>query len=115
MTYLKISSTSFHPYRLLSLTCCILISLQLQTQAQTATINGRLTNGKQPVALATVLLEGMHTLQTLSDTAGYFILKRVPAGTYTLQVRGVGVQTMTKKVVLHSGQQLKLQLTVHSL
>ncbi len=62
----------------------------LQAQMQTAVLEGRLLeNGSVPLAGVNIFLEGT-VLGSASDDAGYFVIKRVPFGTYTLRFSMIG-------------------------
>lgn len=76
--------------------CVLLLNIAV-VNAQAISISGKVTNNKQPVGSATVLLQ--HTsFGAVTGDDGTFILKDIPAGEYTLQVSTIGYATVSKKI-----------------
>lgn len=89
----------------------IFISSALSTFAQTSTgqIKGTVTTGGQPLPGVNV---GIKTLQKGSptDEDGIFIIKNIPAGTYSLQASAVGFKKVTKEIEIKPGQTIEVNL-----
>ncbi len=69
--------------------------------AMAATVKGRLLDeNKEPLTGATVLLDINKNLYALAGLDGTYIIKNVPAGTYTLKVSFIGYQTQEKTVAI---------------
>ncbi|MDJ1501690.1 TonB-dependent receptor [Xanthocytophaga agilis] len=82
---------------LLSLTLSlfgILSIIQLVTAQSTGNLKGRIIeqSTKQPLAGVSVLLDNT-TFGAVTDTAGIFSIKTIPAGSYSLTISMVGFQT----------------------
>lgn len=76
--------------------------------ANAQTISGSIRNDAQPLAGASIKIEGKK-LETSSDQDGHFQLKLEP-GTYNLIVSFIGYTQQVQKVNLIKGQPLKLDL-----
>ncbi|MCB2378887.1 TonB-dependent receptor [Hymenobacter sp. BT635] len=98
-------SFSFLSRQLLLAVFTLLFSaLALVAQAQTATIQGRVTNpAGQPVTGAGVGIKGT-ALGANTDADGNFQIPGVAAGTYTLHVRLVGYGTEERRLRLAPGE-----------
>src|SRR6266550_4918436 len=74
-------------------------------QAQQGTVAGQVTDksNQQPVAGAQVLVSGTN-LQARTSREGRYTITRVPAGSYTVQVRFIGYATGTSSVSVAPGQ-----------
>ncbi len=84
-------------------------------QAQTATLSGKVTDGNQPIAYASVFLRGTNT-GAVTDTSGFFVIKNIPAGTYKVNVAVVGYDNSEKTITLKSNDKatLNFELTSNS-
>ena len=96
-----------HILLLLSL---FLLSLSLvgQSAADTGTVSGKVVEAasQQAVAYVTVALKdssGQLFAGTITDEAGTFLLEKVPAGTYRLQLQLIGYQSLEQEVQLSQG------------
>lgn len=92
--------------RLLAAMCVsIALALTLRAQSATGTIAGRVTNPATGgvVERAHITVEGT-TLETFSDSDGYFRLGPVPAGTVRLRTFFSGFPTATATVTVAAGQ-----------
>lgn len=90
------------PIFIRALLCLILIApanLPAQKQLSDANIYGHVvdkTSGEH-LPYATVVLAGT-TIGTTTDASGHYLLKNLPVGTFTLQVRAVGYRTAEQTV-----------------
>lgn len=91
------------------LTLGIFLCFTVFSVAQNARIHGLVTGEGQPLELATV---GIPALQVgvSTDEAGAFELRKLPAGTYILELRCIGYQTLRQEVVLEANSELELSL-----
>lgn len=88
-------------------------------RAQIHTLTGSVIDGEtsQPIPYAHVFLSGT-TLVTISDEAGNFYLKNIPAGNYQLAASFIGYEFYTKAIRVGTAIQnitLKLNPQVHAL
>ncbi len=65
-------------------------------------IKGRITSEQVPVSYASVILSGTQWGAT-TDTVGYYIIKNIPAGKYTLKVSGIGYTEQRVSVSVSDG------------
>ncbi|MEM9025249.1 MAG: TonB-dependent receptor, partial [Bacteroidota bacterium] len=79
--------------------------------AQTASVSGTVTTGDGPLPFANVFLEGTQ-FGASTNEEGQFVIRNIPAGTYTLQVTSVGMATVSESITLNEGQALQKNLTV---
>lgn len=77
--------------------------------AQQASVVGRITQSGNPIELATVRLLNT-TIQTSSDSNGFYQLQNIHPGSYTLMVEQVGYQSFRKKIQLNDAQPLLLDI-----
>ncbi len=71
---------------------------------QNATLSGKVSNHlEEPLFAATIALKGT-TLGGSVDQDGNFIIKNIPAGTYTIQVTFIGYLSVSETVTLEAGQ-----------
>ncbi len=99
---------SFRIRPLLGIAAAILLLAVVVTepvQAQQGTVAGQVTDksNQQPVAGAQVLVSGTN-LQARTSREGRYTITRVPAGSYTVQVRFIGYATGTSSVSVAPGQ-----------
>lgn len=85
--------------------CMFLFLLSVGANAQTAMLNGKVTDSqKEPIAYASVALmeEDGNTLAagTISDSEGQFSFDQQPTGRYVLSVSFVGYKTLKLPVDL---------------
>src|SRR5947199_15220 len=66
--------------------------IPIAVSAQHGSLKGRLTTGSEPLSFATVALSGTSIGGTTNDK-GYYHLKNVPAGTYTVVFSNIGYVT----------------------
>lgn len=89
----------------------VLIFVSATFAAKASTIKGQIYDGNsnEPLVEASVYL--LHTsFETASDVNGNYILKNVPAGTYTIEVKYIGYLKYTKQIVVKKNQTLKLDI-----
>ncbi len=72
-------------------------------------ISGYVKEGKEPIAGATVILKGTKT-GTTTNTNGYYELKSVTPGTYTLVVSYTGYTTSSKKITVKDKDKLEISI-----
>lgn len=93
---------------------CSIFLLSFQTAlAQNAGVSGKLTDENQsPLPRATIMLINANdsTMEkfTISDNEGKFVINKLKAGEYLLQVSYVGYQNMSKPISLEAGRSLSL-------
>lgn len=98
---------------LVVLAILIISSLFQSFSAQTGTIRGFVYNQKnrEPVIFGNVFLKGT-TMGTTTDVNGFFSISRVPAGTYTLEFRAPGFDSLAVSVTLEAGKIVTRNLDV---
>jgi len=90
------------------LTIILVVLLAIYSQAQTATLRGKLidTTGKQNMLNASIsLLEiGDSTLEqfTLAKTDGSFAMKNIPFGTFVISISFEGFKTINRKIIFNA-------------
>ncbi|HEV8506778.1 MAG TPA: DUF2012 domain-containing protein, partial [Chitinophagaceae bacterium] len=77
--------------------------LLMSCYAIAATIKGKLLDeNKEPLTGANVLLDAGKNLYALAGLDGTYVIKNVPAGSYTLKVSFIGYQTQEKIITITS-------------
>lgn len=76
--------------------------------AQTSTLKGVVTDGKNPIPAASVTLPAL-TLFTTADDEGNYEIKNIPAGTYEVIYSSVGFKTIRRKVTF-AGQPVEVNI-----
>ena len=94
----------YFPFKLF-LFCLFLLPLSIL--GQEATVKGVVYEAAsgEPAILANVYLEGT-TYGASTDVNGYFLVSKIPAGTYTLHVLYLGFDTIREQIQLKEGQVL---------
>lgn len=78
--------------------------------AQTGGIKGIIkTSDGVPVELAMVAIKGV--ANTGTDKEGQYLLKNIPAGTYTIAARLVGLNSVSQNVIVNKGETIIVNLT----
>ncbi|MBO6574073.1 MAG: TonB-dependent receptor [Rhodothermales bacterium] len=93
----------------------LLFSCVTGAAAQTATVRGFVTDAESETALqgATVVLERAGALLgEATDGDGFFTLRRVPIGSYTLRVSFVGYQTREETISVTAGELRDLSIAL---
>ncbi|GLB48218.1 TonB-dependent receptor [Neptunitalea lumnitzerae] len=68
------------------------------------------TNGT-PIAQANITIEGT-SLGTVTNERGYFFIGGLEQGTYTIKVAYVGMETQTKKIIVTTNTEIKVDFTL---
>lgn len=93
-----------------------LSALALDARAQQTTVRGYVTDTVSEQALqgASVVLQDPTGAQlgTATDGDGYFIIRRVPPGPYTLFVTFIGYAPFQEDITLTAGQELERQIAL---
>ena len=76
-------------------------------------ITGKVTDSQGPLVGVNVYLEGT-TMGSSTDLDGMYTISNVPAGDYTILVRYIGYKSVSKKVVVKSGETLTENFTLQS-
>ena len=99
-----------HPYlaKLLFLLLFACFGFVPGAYAQTGSVSGKVTDGKnEGIPGATVLIEGS-TLGSSSNVDGTYNIQNVPAGPHTLVVSFVGYNTVRRPVTVTAGQNVEV-------
>lgn len=75
---------------------------------QTVVLSGKVTDGKEPLPFATILLKGTN-LVTTTNVDGYFAFKLAP-GNYQLEVHYLGYKKKSSSIALQTDQYLPIEL-----
>lgn len=101
--------------RLLMLSCAVLLGLgwALPTYAQSGTIQGvvRDAASEEPLPGANVVLAGT-SYGSSTDGQGAYVLRDVPAGTYTLRATFVGFSSAEQPVTVQAGQTVTVDVAL---
>lgn len=92
---------------------CLLLSCLFPLSAQT--IKGTLTDHEsgEAIPFANVVLEGTR-YGSATDLNGFYLINKIPEGSYTLRVRFVGYQEHTEPITLKKGQVVVLNISLKS-
>ncbi len=85
--------------------------LAATTAAGQGRVQGTITGGGRPVALAHVRILGRDG-HAESDAAGQFVLDGLPAGSHTLEARALGFTPFRRQIDLASGGHLSVEMTL---
>lgn len=88
-----------------------LLALCTTAQAQRASLSGTVSTKEAPLAAVSVVLKGTQ-LGALTSSEGTYRIQGIPAGTYTLQVKFLGYQTISQEITLTDGQALEKNFTL---
>jgi len=94
----------------------ILLLCSIAGFAQT-TIDANITgnvinkNSKKPIPFIDVSIKGT-TIATVTDTAGHYNLKNLPAGKFTIKVSGVGFKSKEQDVILLTGKIIEVNFEI---
>lgn len=78
-------------------------------KAQNTSVSGKIRSSGNPVEYATVFLKGT-AYATTSDSLGFFFLRDLAPGTYTLEVSAVGFMKTEKQISITADAPLTLNL-----
>ncbi|RUA19392.1 MAG: TonB-dependent receptor, partial [Flavobacteriia bacterium] len=79
--------------------------------AQTTSLNGKVTDNGEPLALANVLLKRAE-MGTATDVDGLFELTNIPPGDYILMVSSLGYLPFQTKITLGSGEAKTINISL---
>lgn len=79
--------------------------------AQTTSLNGKVTDNGEPLALANVLLKRAE-MGTATDVDGLFELTNIPPGDYILMVSSLGYLPFQTKIILGSGEAKTINISL---
>ena len=79
--------------------------------AQTTSLNGKVTDNGEPLALANVLLKRAE-MGTATDVDGLFELTNIPPGDYILMVSSLGYLPYQTKITLGSGEAKTINISL---
>lgn len=91
----------------------VMMLVSLVTQAQTATLKGKVTAESQAVELANVFLKGTQ-IGSPTDTSGSFLIKNIPVGTYQVNVTAIGYDKAEKTITLKENETTELNFELTS-
>ncbi len=86
-----------------------LIAFSIQAQDQLGSVSGQVSSDEGPLTFVTVGLEGT-TYGSTTDEEGYFIIQKVPVGSYELKVSAVGLRSYTQRIDVESGSEANVQI-----
>ncbi len=89
----------------------ILLLIGTSAYCQTGIIKGTVTDGKDTVPAATVIITPVGTT-VVADADGYFEVTELPYGSYELIFSAVGLKTKRKKVVVNSSNPVVTHITL---
>ncbi|MEL7833759.1 TonB-dependent receptor [Fodinibius sp. Rm-B-1B1-1] len=96
----------------LLLTMLFCFSLTASAFAQSAVIEGQVTNTEsKPIADINVALQGTQ-FGSASNAQGYYSITDIPAGDYTLVVSAVGYANQRRSISVESGEELSINITL---
>src|SRR6516162_5140251 len=79
--------------------------------AQTATIHGKVESIASGELLSGSSIGIFKTsIKTIADNSGNYLISGIPPGEYDLEIEHLGFAVVTKHVVLHAGENLKLNV-----
>lgn len=89
----------------------VVIYLSLPTVIKSQSIEGKITDGENALEMVDVYLKG-HNFSSKSDSLGYYSLKKVPFGSYTLETSIVGYTKFSKKIKIDSKQNYNIDVNL---
>lgn len=90
----------------------LLLLLSSGVQAQ-GTLKGKISDNKSVIPFSAIQLDGS-SLNTLSDSAGNFVIKDIPAGSYTLLVNATGYKDYKETVSLADTHTLNINIVLEA-
>jgi outer membrane receptor for ferrienterochelin and colicins len=88
---------------------CIFSCFSSSIHAQTGSVSGKVTTDGKPAELATVKLSASAS-GAVTDSTGFFTIRNVPKGKYTITISRVGYQPHTRQVIVNENQSATLQI-----
>ena len=97
--------------KITSLLLLLLCSATLSAQ----TIKGILSDEEtgEAIPFANVVLDGTR-YGAATDLNGFFLINKMPEGTYTLRVRFVGYEEFTEEITIKKGQTIVRNISLHT-
>lgn len=83
------------------------------TQAQTATLRGKVMSENQPIEFANVVLQ-VENYSAATDMSGKFLINNIPEGTYRVLVTAIGYDKKEKTVTLKENEITELNFELIS-
>jgi hypothetical protein len=98
-------------YRIAIAILLILFSVKITAQESSATLDGYILDGDnaRPLRDVNVYLEGT-AYGTASDSAGYYRIRNIPAGTYRFTVQMLGYRSFQETILLKAGEQRRIYI-----
>ena len=93
------------------LTILFSVLLALPLFAQTGNLKGTVTDGKNPIPLANVIINNT-TLGAGTDTDGKYLIKQIPAGDYQVRFTSVGHETKVLDISVRANKTLELNVVL---
>jgi outer membrane receptor protein involved in Fe transport len=92
------------------------LSPAVAASQEAGTLNGRVTDRSagEPLAGVQVSLEGGRAVAA-SDSAGIYVLHRIPPGTWSVQLRRIGYAPETRTVVMRPAERVSLDVAMSPL
>ncbi len=87
--------------------------VSLVSQAQTATLKGKVTDESQAIEFANVFLKGTQ-IGSPTDTSGSFLIQNIPVGTYQVNVTAIGYDKTEKTITLKENETTELNFELTS-
>jgi outer membrane receptor for ferrienterochelin and colicins len=80
-----------------------LTTVSVCSQAQTASLSGKIMSESNPVEFANVVLQNTR-FGTATDASGFFLIKDIPAGTYKVIASAIGYDKAEKTITLRENE-----------
>jgi len=92
----------------------VLLAVSFSTYAQGGYVHGRVTDSNNfPLPGAAVYLTNHVETGTITDVDGFFRLKNLADGDYTLSVNYIGFETVSQKVTIFEGRGVEINFTLN--
>ncbi|MFY0632041.1 MAG: TonB-dependent receptor [Flavobacteriaceae bacterium] len=89
----------------------VLLSFSMVTYAQNNTISGKILDGKEALPYVNIYLKNTK-LGGSSNDNGFYQIKGIPNGTYTLIISSIGYKTTSTKITLKGNQKITKNFTL---
>ncbi len=80
--------------------------------AQNGSVKGIVTDGEARLIGATLFVEDIPAIGTITDVYGVFSLKNIPPGVHTLIVSYIGYEKLTQEITLAAGEEKELEIVL---
>ncbi len=91
-------------------TLCLFLWTATSAFAQDAGISGIIHDKQEGIPAANIVLKGDNRFGTITDVDGFFEIKNIPTGNYTLEISFVGYKTLQKKLFIDKNLELSIEL-----